>query len=1555
MESVKKCFFEGEVVRLKSDGIKANYKKSGADKMFINRFIKKAGVIFALAVLCVVSLFAGCKMCFKHKYGDFVVITQATCTQSGLEQIACEKCGKVKEQRIIPAKGHNLVSESGKDADCVNSGYKPYERCTACDYSTFEEIPATGHDYSEWEYAKDNSGNLLQTTCVSDGLKERVCQNCGDRQTETEKAFDHDYSKVTTLAKAPTHYEDGCTEGRECARCGDVYSLSQTIRKLNYVVFYAETGGGEFSIDGKQPVATYSEKDGLTADDTAGGSDGGVKNLPENAFWKNYVYGNYAIYEESCGKTLKVVASAIDGYEFIGWFKGDKLVQKNGALTVTISEDFTEETVVYCARFSADGVVFAKRVDVWDGSVAEKFAQGGGTSGVPYLISSGAELKLLATMKDTKGKYFKLTHDIDLDGREWVPIGDYNGFCGVFDGAGHKITNGKFGVIHNNVGLFGMVGGNATIRRLGVENFTIDISTAKNLTVGGLVGASYGNIENCYAKGVIKVNYTDTDTNIRTTAGGLIGGAYGGSVQMCYSDADISVSTGVANKLVVGGLVGSLSVYAGQCVADGVIKVNRSSPIFAIGTVYGKIADGVGANNCFYSDRLKNSSSENVSVNGVEKAAAQLSSGAFYTTLPMKWDKKVWKLDYENGSLPTMREEARQTVEGDLYYIVRAVSGENGSVLPALTIAEHGAVVTIVAATDDKYSFAGWFADGETAKVCDSARYEFMAEKTVTLKAVFEKSAYVFNLSSDIDGYTPEEVTAGGATGGKYYPNEKAVAVAAEKDGYVFVGWFSSENGALDFYTADLRLEVEITDGDLYFVACYKKISALGVTAGKQGSGRAYIKIENDSGATEEKTTIENAVEGHGYTLVAEAAAGYRFFGWFIGNTLVSKNAEESFVMGSSPTVYIARFVAEDYNYMPDEFYILGKKYYFVTVGVKAETDGTAKGSAYLAKDDAGNKTTYAAVAGNTALYCDVETGYRVAYWTCDGEILTKGVDGLYEITKDGELLAVLEYPEYNIKLATSVDGADLSSSADKAFYNTDVTVYAKILENYAFVGWFCGEDLFAGVDVCTVENVYYACAFLMPADDITLTAVYKKIVALNVLSSDERAGTVSCDNAGDLFYGDAVTVSAAPLDGFAFFGWFDGDRVLSAKPDYTFAMPENDFTIVARFIKLKYPNDMWDGVSVAESYAAGSGTATDPYLISSGAELKLLAADGDTAGKYYRLVCDIDLNGKEWTPIGGTDGFYGVFDGAGHKIVNPKFVNYLTLYGLFGRVRENAVVRRLAVKNVFFSVSAANENHIYAGGIAAYLYGTIENCYVTGSAGLYIKNDNNSSPYVYYGGIAGLSEGENSMILCCYTDMKVSYSLDMGKNRVYIGGLVGYTNGGLQKCFATGAFIKWKSGGGMEINACYGYAKHASLVVKCYYSEKLTGSGCDVNGTGIADEKLYGAAFYEEYIGWLNSDWLVSRDDLSGSALPELFPVDAVKPEKDVYYQLLVYAEAGGIVNQTTAISDGTDEILLVATPDDGFVFDGWYIGETKISSDVEFNYAVIKSVIITAKFRAA
>jgi len=176
----------------------------------------------------------------------------------------------------------------------------------------------------------------------------------------------------------------------------------------------------------------------------------------------------------------------------------------------------------------------------------------------------------------------------------------------------------------------------------------------------------------------------------------------------------------------------------------------------------------------------------------------------------------------------------------------------------------------------------------------------------------------------------------------------------------------------------------------------------------------------------------------------------------------------------------------------------------------------------------------------------------------------------------------------------------------------------------------------------------------------------------------------------------------------------------------------------------------------MAYTFANGSGTAADPYLVATAADLNGVR---DYLSAHFRQTADIDLSGYgNWVPIGtyvsGQQAeFRGTYDGAGHTVdkltIDRTGENYIGLFGF----TNGATIKNLEVINA--SVSGTNN---YVGGLVGYTYSsTITNCYSTG----------NVSGSNFVGGLVGYTYS-SSTITNCYSTGSVS-----GTNN-HVGGLVG-------------------------------------------------------------------------------------------------------------------------------------------------------------------------------------
>ncbi len=225
-----------------------------------------------------------------------------------------------------------------------------------------------------------------------------------------------------------------------------------------------------------------------------------------------------------------------------------------------------------------------------------------------------------------------------------------------------------------------------------------------------------------------------------------------------------------------------------------------------------------------------------------------------------------------------------------------------------------------------------------------------------------------------------------------------------------------------------------------------------------------------------------------------------------------------------------------------------------------------------------------------------------------------------------------------------------------------------------------------------------------------------------------------------------------------------------------------------------------------------GSYTVTSADGLMNVAEL----VNGGKTDINITLDKNIDLTGKDWTPIGTDyDNLYkGTFDGGGHTITGLTVTTNDRFVGLFGRLGEAGTV-----KNVVMEGIQITSNHMFGntGGVAGYSDGTIENCSVSGSV----------SGTLYVGGVVGDQWGAS--ITGCSSSATV-------KGTRYVGGVAGGTNAGatLTACYATGnvtieiAPAKNIAGGSLVgMNA-------GSSLLACYATGNVTSTGSSTGNVHI-------------------------------------------------------------------------------------------------------------------------
>ena len=169
-----------------------------------------------------------------------------------------------------------------------------------------------------------------------------------------------------------------------------------------------------------------------------------------------------------------------------------------------------------------------------------------------------------------------LDTDIDLTGKDWTPIGtDYdNSYKGTFDGGGHTITGLTFTTNDEYAGLFGWLNRAGTVKNVVMEGVQITSNQIDGGSIGGVVGSSWGTIENCSVSGSVSGT---------VYVGGVVGVQIGGSITGCSSSATVK------GMVDVGGVAGQTNSSATltACYATGnvIIEINPKKNIAGGGLV----------------------------------------------------------------------------------------------------------------------------------------------------------------------------------------------------------------------------------------------------------------------------------------------------------------------------------------------------------------------------------------------------------------------------------------------------------------------------------------------------------------------------------------------------------------------------------------------------------------------------------------------------------------------------------------------------------------------------------------------------------------------------------------------------------------------------------------------------------------------------------------------------------------------------------------------------------------------------------------------------------
>ena len=232
--------------------------------------------------------------------------------------------------------------------------------------------------------------------------------------------------------------------------------------------------------------------------------------------------------------------------------------------------------------------------------------------------------------------------------------------------------------------------------------------------------------------------------------------------------------------------------------------------------------------------------------------------------------------------------------------------------------------------------------------------------------------------------------------------------------------------------------------------------------------------------------------------------------------------------------------------------------------------------------------------------------------------------------------------------------------------------------------------------------------------------------------------------------------------------------------------------------------SDKWNG-AMADSFAGGSGTFADPYIIKTGGHLLLMQNYPD---KNYALANNINLDNINWKPFE----FNGVLDGKGYVISNLYIKRTGDYQGLFSKANDNACVRNLTISGVKIDTPESNGVGVIAGSFS----GTgIDNCKVIFREGSEISGGDN------VGGVVGYADRFSSDIFISGCTVKSQISEFVINGRDCVGGIVGY---GRNFC-CDGCVVNTNIGGRNDVGGIVGVGNSFEPALNCGFVGKISGN----------------------------------------------------------------------------------------------------------------------------------
>ena len=1082
----------------------------------------------------------------------------------------------------------------------------------------------------------------------------------------------------------------------------------------------------------------------------------------------------------------------------------------------------------------------------WDAYKASGYAAGSGTQADPYIINTAAQLAYFAANvtsgKDMKA-YVELGDNIDLSGHWWLPIGNRSGnnpgnsFSGHFDGKGYTISHmtREWGGEENS-GFFSFIKGgsvkNLTFTDAYLTNNSGNLGGGGARRVGVLAGATRNSpvIENIIVRdSKIDLKTTCTQQNAWDLIGGLVGGIYDTpTFANCYVDVDIDL-TNINNysdnglkqswfALFLGAAESNSNPTIKNVFAVGTLKVDQQRNFTDIAPILGHNGGkGYTIDKCYYVNTP-------TTADGSELTSA-ISNGEGRTTdflydfqklaneyIGERTDLQTWNMS--NG-VPTYNTVSMvKNIDKENRNTVLSVTAPENSTI-TWTVDQEGADYTI---SSDKLSLSVPFNNKRevTGKVTIEIKDESgNVSTTKTLNFTIAILTYSEDLYADSYGggsgtkddpylitndlelaklaYDVNNATSTGAIfSGKYFKLTQDIDLSdalwkpVGTTDYKYQRWFAGKLDGDGHAIKNMRM---LWNGNSGTWVAYGFFAYLKGNAANEAGFCSVTNLVIDNASLEKATG--STLLGNGMnigTLVGEMNANVEISNIIIRNSRITDNDE---------TYTASGYIQNQVQYrLGGVIGNVGGDYVVRVFNIAADVDINV-----FKNGDTGSVPVY---MGGIMASCE-STQKTDAYHIYPTNLYFLG--------------------EFDTKANSSYNFGTIvaSSKVVPTTAQQSTYFYANAITEKKSTAYGSQKDAqaygFTFANTCTAfiydkglnSNHYY---WTYSKNQFAFTT--ERIEASVSQTVDKAAKKVTLTLGGNIldyttataWTVDGKPVTAADAKGLSItFPLKNTDQEGTVTINFTKDGEAHESTVSTTITPLTYSEDLY-----ADSYASGTGTKEDPYIISNDLELAKLARDVNNAsstngifsGTYFKLSDNIDLGSALWKPVGTTNyinqrWFAGKLNGAGKTIKNMRicwdgYNGKWTSFGMFAYLKGNAaneagfctvtnfILDNARIEKVKGATVAGQGTNIAL--IAGETSANVELSNIIIRNGVITDNEESySAPFEFrYGSLIGNVNGNNVTRIF---NISVGVDIDVMKNATtngktaYIAGLIGQNGTG--------------------------------------------------------------------------------------------------------------------------------------------------------------------------------